>query len=314
MQLSTKLKAHLALLLVAMIYGGNFIIAKEVMNNNYLEPLAFILLRVSVGLVLFWTFAALFVREKVDKQDFPRLAACALFGIALNQMFFFMGLELTTPINASLIMTCTPIIVLIISALLINEKITARKVIGIILGGVGAILLIAYDKRVAFSSQELTGDLLIVINSSSFGIFLVIVKKLMEKYHAITVTKWLFTIGLFYVLPFGITPLVNTQWSGFTTGAWIGVAYVLIGTTFLAYLLNTFALKVVPPSIVSIYIYLQPFFATSLALLLGLDTLSTIKILAGTLIFTGVYMASIAGQKRTRKIKSHKKPKHASIY
>lgn len=311
--MSTKLKAHLALLLVAMIYGGNFIIAKEVMNNNYLEPLAFILLRVSVGLVLFWTFAVLFVKEKVDKQDFPRLAACALFGIALNQMFFFMGLELTTPINASLIMTCTPIIVLIISALLINEKITARKVIGIILGGVGAILLIAYDKRVAFSSQGLTGDLLIVINSSSFGIFLVIVKKLMEKYHAITVTKWIFTIGLFYVLPFGITPLMNTQWSGFTTGAWIGVAYVLVGTTFLAYLLNTFALKVVPPSIVSIYIYLQPFFATSLALLLGLDTLSTIKILAGTLIFTGVYLASIAGQKRLIKIKSHKKQKHASI-
>ncbi|MEL7124019.1 MAG: DMT family transporter [Bacteroidota bacterium] len=294
----TLLKAHLALFGVALIYSGNYIIAKEVMSSNVLRPLAFIVIRVVCGASLFWIFDRVFIREKVEAKDYKLLILSGLFGIALNQMFFFSGLNLTTPINASLIMTTTPILVLVASSILLNEKVTGRKLLGIGVGALGAIIIIAYGRTISFNSDGFVGDLLIFANASSFGIFLVISKPLMYKYHPITVTKWIFTFAIVFVMPFGYKQFVTTDWSAFSTLAWLGVAYVVIGTTFLAYLLNTYALSLVPPTIVSIYIYLQPFLTTTLSLALGLETINVFKILAGSLIFLGVYLVSVPKNKR----------------
>lgn len=289
---SQQLKAHLALVAVALIYGGNYTIAKVVMDDGYLQPFAFIFLRGGVGMLLFWFFHALFVREPVKRGDLPLLAVCGLFGVAVNQLVFFAGLTRTTPINASLIMTTTPILVLIVSSIMLGEMITRRKILGIGLGAVGAVLLIAYGQRVQLGGQGIWGDLMIIINASAFGLYLVLSKPLMARYHPVTIVKWAFTFGFLFIIPFGYSPLTQTEWSRFTPLIWSSVAYVLVCTTFLAYLFNAFALKTVNASVVSIYIYLQPLFATLIALMVGKDQLDLIKIVSGCLIFTGVFLVS----------------------
>ncbi len=288
----SAIKAHIALFLVALIYGANYSIAKIVLDDEYIQPIGFVLMRVLSGVILFWFFHLLFVREKVERKDFLQLFLCGIFGVAINQMFFFTGLKYTTPINASLIMTTTPILVLLISSFIIKEKITSQKMIGIALGAFGAIMLIAHGKELSFQQDQLFGDLMIFINATSYGIYLVYVKKLMMKYHPITVVKWVFTFGIIFVFPFGIGELLEVQWSSFTTGVWWAVIYVLVAVTFLTYWLNGFALKIVNPSIVSIYIYLQPLLATSIALMMMKDELTLVKIVAGIFIFLGVYLVS----------------------
>lgn len=296
--MNTTLKAHIALFLVALIYGANYTIAKEVLDEGHLAPHGFILLRVLAGTLLFNLFHWIAIREKVARKDLGRLFLCGLFGVAINQLFFFSGLKLTQPINASLIMTTTPILVLIASSLLIGERITIRKVFGIIIGTTGAFLLIAYGQELSFRSDRLLGDMMIFINASSYGLYLVLVRSLMKKYHAITVVKWVFTFGLCIVLPFGLTSLGEADWGSFSTDIWLAICYVLIFTTFLAYLFNAYALSYVQPSVVSIYIYLQPIIASSIALMAGRDEWDHLKTLSAVLIFFGVFLVSNA-KKRT---------------
>lgn len=290
--MSPRLKAHIALFLVALIYGANYTIAKGVLDDEYMQPLGFILLRVLSGLLFFTIIHHFFIKEKVERKDFGLLILCGLFGVAINQMFFFMGLKLTKPINASLIMTTCPIIVLVVSAIILKEAITIRKLVGICFGAAGAILLILYGEKVSFDRDQILGDVLIFINASSYAVYLVLVKSLMKKYHPITVVKWVFTIGIIFVLPFGISKLTVVEWQTFPVSIWIAVAYVLICTTILAYLFNTYALKIVRASTVSIYIYLQPLLATLVALLADSDQFVPQKVVFGILIFIGVYLVS----------------------
>ncbi|MEM1318773.1 MAG: EamA family transporter [Bacteroidota bacterium] len=285
-------KAHAALFTVALIYGANYTIAKEVLDQEYIQPLGFILLRAGAGFLIFTLLHLLFVGERVARKDLGWLLLCALFGVAINQMFFFSGLKLTTQINAALILTTVPLIVLLTSAVLLKERITPYKLLGIAAGAAGAILLITYGKTANFSREGLLGDLMVLINAISYGIYLVLVKRLLVKYHPFTVVRWVFTFGFFLVMPFGLRQATAIEWSTFTPGIWVAVAYVLICTSVLAYLLNVYAMKVVSPSIASIYIYLQPFLAAIIALYFGKDELTTTKLIAGVLIFTGVYLVS----------------------
>jgi drug/metabolite transporter (DMT)-like permease len=290
--LNSKIKAHIALFLVALIYGANYTIAKDVLDNEHIKPIGFILMRVITGLILFTIIHTFYVKEKVEKKDFFRLLLCGLFGVAINQTFFFSGLKLTTPINASLIMTTTPILVLIASSIMIGEKITIRKILGIIAGGSGAVLLILNGEKINFGKEQILGDLMIFINATSYGIYLVIVKSLMKKYNPITIVKWVFIFGSFFVFPFGASELTEVQWATFDFSIWSAIVYVLFFTTFLAYLFNAYALKTVNPSVVSIYIYLQPLLATTVALIFAKDNLAAIKVISGLLIFAGVYLVS----------------------
>ena len=290
--MSKVVKAHIALFLVALIYGANYSIAKLVLDDNYIQPFGFIIFRVLCGLGLFWFFHLAFVHEKVEKKDFPMLILCAVFGVAINQLCFFMGLKYTTPINASLIMTTTPILVLVISSILIKEKITFQKLIGIAFGAIGAIILISRGGTFSFQQSQLLGDTLILVNAISYGIYLVLAKKLMNRYNPITVVKWVFTFGFFMVLPFGWRDVMTIEWSTFSSTIWVAFAFVLIAATFFTYLFNAFALKIVSPSVTSIYIYLQPLLASMIALMMGKDELGLIKVLAGILIFAGVFLVS----------------------
>lgn len=288
---SKTLTAHLALLGANIIYGANYSIAKSVMPE-YVKPFGFIVLRGIGAVLLFWLFHALVMKEKVERKDIPKLILCAVFGIAINQLMFFKGLSITTPINAAIIMTSTPVLVLLTASLMLKERITRSKIIGIISGITGALLIILVGKDFTFGSETMPGDLMVFINASSYGVYLVMVKPLMKKYHPLTVIKWVFLFGFFMVLPFGYKQALEIEWATMPAHALWGVAFVVICLTFLAYLFNSFALRTVSPSTVSIYIYSQPIFATTIAIALGNDSLTTLTVIAAILIFGGVYLVS----------------------
>ena len=294
-----KVKAHMALLLVALIYGANYTIAKNVLDQDYLTPNGFILLRVISGFVLFSIIHNLVIREKVERKDIALLGLCGLFGIAMNQLFFFKGLGATSPVHASLIMVVTPIIVLIVSSLYLKEKIGGWKVLGIISGMMGAMLLILKGSTGTNGMSSSIGDLYILINAASYAIYLVLVKELMRKYHPFTVMKWVFGFGLIVVVPFGIRDIVEVSWNTFPLDIWIAIGYVLLFTTFFAYLLNAYALSIVNPTVASAYIYMQPLIASTIAILWYNDELSSLKVMCAVLIFVGVYFISFQKNKRT---------------
>ena len=290
---------HLALFLVNLIYALNYSIAKDVMPD-YIGPSGFILLRVIGGSLLFFLTYIFFIKENVELKDIVRLLFCGLFGVAINQLFFFEGLNLTTPINAAIIMTVSPILVIIFSAIIIKEKITIRKLLGIFLGIVGAATLILKSGSISIDNAFFVGNILIFINATSYSIYLVLVKTLMTKYNPITVMFYVFSFGLIFVLPFGLNELLEVNTQSFSKIIYLKVAFVVICTTFLAYLFNAFALKTLNPSVVSTYIYLQPVLASLVAIFLKSDSLDFIKILSALFIFSAVYLVSIPTKKTIR--------------
>ena len=294
-------KVHSALLLANLIYGANYGIAKAVMPQ-YIEPFAFIFSRVFFGTLLFWLFnLSINNKEKIARKDIPLLALCGLLGVAANQLLFFSGLNLTTPINASLIQTLVPVMVLLIAAVLINERITWRKVLGVVLGLTGAGLLITNKEELNFGNEQFTGDLLIILNSASYAAYLVLAKPLMAKYKAQTVIKWVFFFAMLVVVPFTYNDFMAVNWAELPLEAWLAIIYVVVFTTFLAYLLNTWALHYVNSSVVGIYAYLQPLFATIMAISLGQDTFTLEKGIYSLFIFAGVYLVS--RKEKIRRIK-----------
>ena len=296
--MNRQLLAHLALIGAQLIYGANYTIAKEVMPD-YIQPFGFIVLRCLGAVSLFW-IVGFFIKEKVDRKDFPKLALCALFGITINQLMFFKGLNYTNPINAAVIMTSTPILVLIMAAVLIKERITTKKAAGIVVGLIGTLLILLVGKKLSFGSNTFLGDLMVWVNASSYGVYLVLISPFMKKYHPLTVIKWIFLFGLIQVLPFGFTEFTEIEWSTFPTHIIWAVVFVVVGLSFFAYLFNTVALKYVSPSVVSTYIYLQPVIASIFAVMLGKDHLDWIKVVSAVLICTGVYLVSSKSRPATK--------------
>lgn len=295
--------AILAAIGATTIYGINHTIAKGVMPT-YVQPFGFIMLRVIGATLLFWLISFFGPKESIDKKDYLRMLCCALLGMGFNMLVFFKGLSLSTPINSSVLITTTPIIVVVLSALFIKEKITGRKMLGIAIGLVGALGLIFLSTEIRQDAPNIPfGNFLILMNSVFYGSYLILVKTLIAKYHPFTFMKWLFTLGIFICLPFGYKEFLEIDFINLPFDAMWRIVFVIIGTTFCTYLFNIFALTQLKASTVSAFAYLQPLIGISYAITTGQDTLNTIKILAGCLVFLGVYLASrkpqIPQQKRT---------------
>lgn len=285
-----KITIHAALFLVAVLYGANYSIAKIALPQ-YIPPFGFILLRLIVATGLFWILGLFSHTEKIEKKDYWLFIKCAFFGAAANMLFFFQGLSLTTPINASVIMTMTPIVVLLMAYFLGQEKLSIQKAIGVIVGAVGAYLLITKD-GISLSEGTFLGDIFIVLNASAYAVYLVIAKPLMTKYKPTTVIKWVFLFGMIMCLPFGIEELAVVNWRLFPTEAWISVLYVIVGATFMVYLLNIWSLQFVNASVVGIYIYLQPVISTAIAVSFRGDELDLFTVIYAVIIMAGVYIVS----------------------
>ncbi len=286
-----NLTAHLAVLGANIIFGLNYVIAKGIMPH-WMEPRAIIFFRVTGAATVFWLIEMFTVREKVARKDLKRMFVLAIFGVAVNQILFFEGLNLTTPINASIIMVGTPIMVLVMSRFVIGDKISGSKLIGIILGFSGAAFLVLRNGHLTLSSNTTLGNLLVLINAASYGLFLVMVKPLMSKYRPLTVMKWVFTFGLIFVIPLSIGEVVRTNFSVIPTNIWFSIMYVIIFTTIFAYFLNNYSLQKISPSANSSYMYLQPILASLVAIFAGKDKLTMTEVVASLLIFTGVYFVN----------------------
>jgi len=289
--------AHLALLGANLIYGANFMIAKGVMPNK-IGPSALVVFRLVGAGLLFWIIKK-FIKETIDKKDYLMIVLCAIFGAAVNMLLFFHGLSLTSPIDASIISTSIPVMVLIFSAFILKEKITNYKLLGIAIGGLGAFLLVWYGNKKEGTSS-LLGNVLVFINTCSYALYLVLIKPLMMKYNPITIISWVFLLGLIFVLPFGINDVFNTNYEALTLQDYLSIGFVVIGTTFLTYLFNIYALQHVAPSIAGSYVYLQPAISFVLvvvsAYILTDDTyaqdINLVKVISCFLVISGVYLVS----------------------
>ncbi|MCF6214183.1 MAG: DMT family transporter [Flavobacteriaceae bacterium] len=290
--MSTRTLALLAALAAALIYGLTFTVAKHVMPV-YIKPYGFIVLRVFGATLLFW-FSGLFIKkEKIAKADYGRIFLAAVFGVGLNMLTFFKGLSYTTPINASVVMVMVPIIVLSLSAILLKEHLAKYRIIGVFLGLLGAVYLIAYGNGLQLNNTHIQwGNFLVFINAFSYSLYLILVKKLTSKYHPISFAKWLYLLGFFMVLPFGFKEVQQIAWLTMPTDIFYKMLFVVVFATFVTYLFNLLAVRKLKPTTVSVFIYLQPFIATVFALIMKSDTLNIHKIIASGLIFAGVYLVS----------------------
>ncbi len=289
--MSKRIFALVGATIVSIIYGLTFTIAKDVMPI-YIDAYGFIVLRVFGATILFWIVFFFIKTERIENNDFPRIIACAFFGVALNMLTFFKGLSYTSPISASVIMVSTPIIVLILSAIIIKERMQKRKVFGIFLGLIGTGFLILYGKSVGNATNASLGNFLVLINAVSYGFYLITVKKLMDKYNAFSFVKWIYLFGLFMVLPFGWNEFQAVNWQIIPTDIYWKIGFVVLFSTFFTYLLNLLSMRELKPTTVAVFIYLQPVFATIFAIYLGKDNLNFVKIASAILIFVGVYLVT----------------------
>ena len=289
--MNNRTLALIAAWIVAIIYGVTFTIAKDVMPQ-YIAPYGFILIRVGGATVLFWLISLFIKTEKIDRSDYLRIVAAAFFGVTFNMLTFFKGLSYTSPIMGSVLMVTTPMIVLVLSAILIKERMESRKILGIVLGLAGTLFLILFGKSIVNAPNASLGNFLVFLNAVSYAFYLILVKKLMDKYNAFSFVKWIYLFGLIMVLPFGFQEFQSIIWTEIPTSIVLKIAFVVVFSTFLTYLLNLLSMKVLKPTTVAVFIYLQPVFATIFAIGLQKDELNWIKIVAAILIFSGVYLVT----------------------
>ena len=284
--------AIFAAIAATIIYGLNHTIAKGVMPN-FVAPYGFIMLRVIGAAILFWGVSIFGPKERIERKDYLRMLLCAILGMGLNMLSFFKGLELSTPINSAVLITLTPIIVLLLSAVLIKEKISRGKILGIFIGLLGALGLLLLGAEIRQDAPNIPlGNTLIIMNAIFYGAYLIVVKTLIDKYHPFTFMKWLFTLGILICLPFGYDELTVINWAEMPFEALWKVLFVVVGTTFLTYLFNIFALTQLKASTLSAFVYVQPLLGILFAVAMGKDNLTMIKILAAALVLLGVYLAS----------------------
>jgi drug/metabolite transporter (DMT)-like permease len=293
MPLNKNTTAHVALLCTNLFFAINLSAAKHLTSLQLAKPFGLNIVRVGVSVILFWLLYLLKPTSiKIERQDRMRFVWCALTGIAINQLLFLKGLSLTYPIHASLLMLTTPILIVFIAAWVLKEKIGFFKIAGLGLGITGAAVLILAKGGAANRNEVIWGDVLIIINAVSYTIYFVLVKPLMLKYNPIMITRWIFTIGLVMILPFGWTEFTQIQWTHFEAIDFTSMALVVFTGTFLAYLFNVYGIKILGASAAGFYIYTQPFFATFIAMLFLKEELQFYKIIAAILIFTGVYLSN----------------------
>ncbi len=296
--LSQKQKGHLALFFAQVIYAMNYSIAKDIVPN-YLHPFSLTFLRIFGACLMFWslTFILPPVKQSIERKDLKKIFYLSLFGIVINQVFFIWGLSITTPINSAIIMISNPIAVFILSLFITTgttetTSFSWKKMIGLSLGILGALTLILFKGNFSFGSDTWAGDVMTLCNSISWAIFLIYGKSMLQKYHTVAVMKWLFLFGTLLLLPFFFTNVLSENWQHIPMKIWLSIAFVVIATTFFAYLLNLYGLKLLSTSVVSMYIYIQPFLATIFAVLLGKDEINSTKILAGSFVLLGIYLVN----------------------
>lgn len=292
--------AHLALVIAGILFGANYWVAKGLMPE-YLQPRAIIVFRTAGASILF-IFLLPFARiSKIAKKDWIMLALCGLTGVTINQYLFFVGLNLSSPVETSLLHTISPLVVVIFAWIYLKERVSWIKTIGILSGFAGAILLTLSGKNISLGSEHFLGNVFILLNITSYSLYLVLVKPLMQKYDPLLVICLTFVFGFLFFLPLSIGAFNEINISLFPNEIWYALIYVVVGTTFLTYLLTIYALKPLSAGTVGFYIYMQPLISGSIGIISGREELSINTIFSALLIFSGVFLININSNKTLKK-------------
>ena len=296
--ISKKGKGHLAMMSANVAWGLMAPLSKSIMMFSagaigYLSLASF-----SIGgaAIAFW-IASLFVkREKVPPRDLFLIFVASLFAIVFNQAIFITGVSLTSPINASIVTTFLPIITMVISAFYLNEPITFKKLLGVIIGGAGAILIVIsstqLDSGSGASNSNLIGILLIFGAQISYATYFVFFKNFVGKYSPITLMKWMFLFASITYLPFGQSEFLHIDYAAIPLSVYKKIAFVVLGSTFFIYLMVPIGQKNLRPTVASMYNNVQPIVATIAASIMGVDAFGPLKGIAIVLVFIGVYIVT----------------------
>ena len=287
-------KAHIAILITNIIFGINIAVSKNVMQE-YLNPFSLTFIRILGACVLFW-IASLCLRkdkrkERIEKKDFIFVFFAALFGIFINQFSFIQGLSSASSINASIIVTFTPIMTMLVSFLFLKEPLTWKKVIGVFMGATGAIILVATShSEISNAEGSIWGDIFCFVSCLAYAIYLTKFRWLIEKYHPITLMKWMFLFAAILGFPFCYKSISAINLAAIPPEAYVKIAYIVVGATFVTYLLIPIGQKSLRPTTLTMYNYLQPLITTVIAVIFAAATFGFVKAFAAALIFSGVYV------------------------
>ncbi|MDX9747290.1 MAG: DMT family transporter [Paludibacter sp.] len=288
---NSKFTGHLSLFVANLIFGLNNPIASMLMPE-VIHPMALTFLRFSGGLVLFWLASFFMKSEKVSSKDKFLLAVASFFALVLNQIPFFYGLSLTSPIDASIVVTMLPIATMLLSAIILREPITQLKVIGVLVGASGALLVVFSSHQVEGGQGNMLGNLIVFLAVISFGLYLTLFKNLISRYHPVTVMKWMFLFATVFGLPFCYKAVAATDVTLFSSTDWLSIGFVVVFATFFGYLLIPIGQKTLRPTTLSMYNYMQPVVASLVAIVWGIDKFGYQQALAGLLVFAGVYIVT----------------------
>lgn len=298
-----SLKGHLSMLGANIMWGLMSPVSKWIMAGGIITPLVMTNLRIAGAMILFWV-ASLFQKpDPVKTRDLATLFFASLFAIVLNQGSFIWGVSLTSPADASIITTSMPLWAMILAAFILKEPITGKKVLGIVCGAAGALLLIMGSSSIRngaspTGSAPVWGDLLVLFAQLCYAFYIVYYKDFVNKYSLITIMKWLFTFAFICVMPFSVGEMISTEWAILTPDVYGGIIYVVVGATFLSYMLIVVGQKNLRPTVAGMYNYVQPIVACIVAVYLGMDSFNLTKAIAVLLIFGGVYLVTISKSRK----------------
>ena len=279
-----KLKGHSSMLGANVMWGLMSPVAKFVMVGGAVTPLVVTDLRITGAMVLFWIASFFQKPERVAPKDLLKLLGASLLAIVFNQGCFIFGVGLTSPVDASIITTSMPLLAMVLAAIYLKEPITGKKVLGIAVGATGALLLILGSHQV--SEAKAAG------NQFSYALYFVLFKNFVNKYSLITIMKWMFTYAFICALPFSYNDLLHTEWKSLQNTEIGALVFIVVGSTFISYVLIVIGQKNLRPTVAGMYNYVQPLVASIVAVCWGMDTFNFVKIISVALIFGGVYLVT----------------------
>jgi len=274
-----------------LIFGLNTPVSRTLMPE-ILSPYALTFFRLGGGLILFWLVSLFTKKEHVPAKDILLLFFASLFALTLNQLPYFIGLSMTSPIDASIVVTLLPILTMILAAIIIKEPITWLKAVGVLVGASGALILVFSSHTLHVGKSNFWGNMIVFGAVVSFAIYLTVFKNLISRYSPVTLMKWMFLFGTIICFPFCYKPVMQTDFSLLTSGTYWRIGYIVLLATFLSYMLIPIGQKYLRPTTLSMYNYLQPVVASFVAVAIGIDTFGVEKAISGVLVFAGVYIVT----------------------
>ncbi|MDE6348957.1 MAG: DMT family transporter [Bacteroides sp.] len=294
--MNKNIQGHLFALTANILWGLMASIGKSALVE--FSALSVTTFRMVGAAACFWLLSLFCKHEQVDHRDMLKIFFAALFALVFNQGVYIFGLSLTSPIDASIVTTTLPIVTMIVAAVYLKEPVTHKKVLGIFVGAMGAFILIMSSQGAESGNGSIIGDLLCLLAQISFSVYLTVFKSLSQRYSPITLNKWMFVYASMCYIPFSYRDVATIEWNGVSTAALLQVGYVVVGGSFLAYIFIMSAQRLLRPTVVSMYNYMQPIVASTAAIILGLGMFTPEKGIAIALVFLGVYIVT---QSKSRK-------------